>query len=83
KLIRADLPDNKRWLFNLGEDATEQHNLAAQEPVQLAKLEALLDAHNADQATSMWPSVLQSPQLIDKHGEQEYEPGDEYIYWPN
>ena len=46
-------------------------------------LEKLLTAHNAEQAPPMWPSVLQAPQLIDKPGGVPYEPGDEYIYWPN
>jgi len=31
----------------------------------------------------MWGNFVDSPVLIDKHGEQPYEPGDEYIYWPN
>ena len=35
------------------------------------------------QAEPLWPSVMRSPQLIDKHGGQEYEEGDEYLYWPN
>ncbi|MEM7020191.1 MAG: sulfatase/phosphatase domain-containing protein, partial [Pseudomonadota bacterium] len=83
KLIRAAQPDNKRWLFNLAADPTEQNNLADTAPEKLAELEALLVAHNAEQAEPIWPSVLNSPQLIDKHGGQTYEEGDEYIYWPN
>ena len=83
KLIRTDLPDNKRWLFHLGEDPTEQNNLATELSGRVEVLEALLDAHNAEQADPLWPSVTQSPQLIDKHGGQPYEEGDEYIYWPN
>ena len=83
KLIRTEKPNNNRWLFHLAVDPTEQTNLAAAEPARLAELEALLDAHNAEQADPMWPSVTQSPQLIDKHGGQAYEAGDEYIYWPN
>jgi uncharacterized sulfatase len=43
----------------------------------------LLDTNNAEQAEPLWPSVLDAPQLIDKTGAQPYEPGDEYIYWPN
>ncbi|MDP7135043.1 MAG: sulfatase-like hydrolase/transferase, partial [Planctomycetota bacterium] len=82
KLIRADRPD-RRWLFNLQEDPTEQHNLADSHPEQLALLEGLLAAHNIEQADPLWPSVLNSPQLIDKDGGKEYEEGDEYIYWPN
>jgi arylsulfatase A-like enzyme len=82
KLIRAARPD-KRWLFNLAEDPTEQHNLANAMPDKLAELEALLAAHNAEQAEPMWPSVLDAPQMIDKHGGQPYEVGDDYVYWPN
>ena len=59
------------------------HDLAAQMPDKVEVLEALLAAHNAEQEKSMWPSVLQSPQLIDKPGGVPYEEGDEYIYWPN
>lgn len=82
KLIRADRP-NKRWLFNLTIDPTERNNLASEEPQKVAELEALLAAHNAEQAEPLWPSVLDFPQLVDKHGGQEYVAGDEYIYWPN
>ncbi len=82
KLIRAERPD-KQWLFDLSGDPTEQHNLAQARPDKLAELNALLDAHNAQLPPPMWPSVMESLQLIDKHGGQPYEPGDEYIYWPN
>jgi arylsulfatase A-like enzyme len=82
KLIRAGRPD-KRWLFNLADDPTEQINLAATMPQKVAQLEAILDAHNAEQATPLWPSTTDSPQLIDKHGGQPYVEGDEYIYFPN
>jgi uncharacterized sulfatase len=70
-------------LFNLAVDPTEQNNLAQSEPETVRKLEALLAEHNAEQADPLWPSFLDSAQLIDKHGGQEYEEGDEYIYWPN
>ncbi len=82
KLIRAAQPD-KRWLFDLADDPTEQVNLADAEPGKVEELEALLAAHNAEQAAPLWPTVLNSPQLIDKHGGQPYVEGDEYIYWPN
>ena len=83
KLIRADRPENARWLFNLNEDPTEQRNLAQTAPAKVAELEALLAAHNAEQADPQWPSVIESPQLIDKHHVLPYEAGDEFIYWPN
>ena len=52
-------------------------------PDKVAALEALLSAHNAEQAEPLWPSSFDAPQLIDKHGGQPYAEGDEYIYWPN
>ncbi len=70
-------------MFNLAADPTELENLAAQLPDKVAALEALLAAHNAEQAEPMWPSVVQNPQLIDKPGGVPYVQGDEYIYWPN
>jgi len=83
KLIRADRPEDARWLFDLDQDPTEQRNLADREPAKVAELESLLDAHNAEQADPLWPSIIDSPQLIDKHGGEPYAVGDEYIYWPN
>ena len=82
KLIRAARPDH-RWLFNLKEDPTEKDNVASSNPEKVAELEALLAAHNAEQVEPLWPSVLDSPELIDKTGGIPYVEGDEYIYWPN
>jgi len=82
KMIRADRPD-KRWLFNLATDPTEQQNIAKTNPAKLAELELLLARHNAEQAKPMWPSIIDSPQQIDKTSDQPFEEGDEYIYWPN
>ena len=82
KLIKADRPD-KRWLFNLDKDPTERNNLSKDNPTKVSQLEKLLALHNSEQAEPLWPSVLDSPMLIDKHGGQDYEEGDEYIYWPN
>jgi len=74
---------NKRWLFNLNEDPTERINLVSKNKAKLLELENLLTQHNEEQAEPLWPSVIESPQLIDKHRGQEYQEGDEYIYWPN
>ena len=46
-------------------------------------LERLLADHNAEQMAPMWPSVIDSPQLVDKTEREAYEEGDEYVYWPN
>lgn len=89
KLIRAEQPHlpqpapMAKWLFNLAVDPTEQNNLAAQNSEKLAELEALLAAHNAEQVEPLWPTVSNSPQLIDKTTNELMEEGDEFIYWPN
>ena len=82
KLIRAQQP-RKVWLFDLAVDPTEQFNLANEQPETVKLLNEKLDAHRVAQAQPMWPSLINAPQLIDKHGEQPYEVGDAFIYWPN
>ena len=92
KLIVSELParpeicldsTRRRWLFDLHADPTEQRNIAAERPHDVAALEQLLAAHNAEQAAPMWPSVVDAPQLVDKHEREAYREGDEYVYWPN
>ena len=88
KLIRSDQPDKpgaaqKKFLFNIDEDPTEQTNLVLQRPDKLAELEGLLAVHNAEQVDPLWPSVIQAPQLIDKTSNAAYKEGDVYLYWPN
>lgn len=73
----------KVWLFNLREDPTEQNDIASQYPAKVAELQALLQAHNAEQAEPLWETVLEGPVRIDKTSEDQWEEGDEYIYWPN
>ena len=82
KLIRTSKAEQK-WLFNLEEDPTEQNNLISDYPDKVKLLEQLLDKHNLEQVEPLWPSVANAPILIDIHTGQEYEKGDEYIYWPN
>jgi hypothetical protein len=70
-------------LFNLNKDPLERINLVEENKDIVSELENLLARHNQEQVEPLWPSIWESPQLIDKHGGQEYEEGDEYIYWPN
>ena len=74
---------NQRWLFDMRDDPTERRNVARRMPERVTELQALLDEHNAAQAEPMWPSIVDSPQLIDKTEAEAYVEGDEYIYWPN
>jgi len=82
KLIRTS-KTHHRWLFNLNIDPTEKNNLIKSNPEKASELNKLIDEHNLEQIDSMWPSVINGPILIDKHSGEEYEEGDEYIYWPN
>ena len=82
KLIVSGRED-KRWLFDLNTDPTEERDLAAVQPDRLRTLTARLAAHNAEQAEPLWPSVIDAPQLIDKTEAETYVEGDEYVYWPN
>ena len=65
-MIRTN-DENQKWLFNLNEDPTEKNNLIKNYPDKVNFLDSLLDDHNSEQLESMWPSILNSPILIDKH----------------
>ncbi len=74
---------NKKWLFNLKNDPTEQTNLAAKRPAKLANLQALLTAHHKDRKPPLYASVIDSAIMVDKTLAERFEVGDEFIYWPN
>ena len=82
KLQVTARPD-KRWLFNLAEDPTEQNNLASARPDKLEQLMALLDEHQRESRGPLYPAVTEMPVAIDKTLAERFEQGDEYIYWPN
>jgi uncharacterized sulfatase len=73
----------KVWLFNLADDPTEQENLADAMPEKVMELRALIEAHWADARAPLYPYTVESPILIDKTAADTFEPGDEYVYWPN
>ncbi len=81
--LQSSEPPGKTWLFHLAEDPTEQHNLAAAEPLRVASLRKLLDGHNAAQAEPLWPSAVTSPINIDKTLLDPDAPDDVFIYWFN
>lgn len=82
KLIASERP-KKDWLFNLNADPTEKLDMAPQQPQQLARLRALLQAHHADMPPPLWPSFIQMPVAIDKTLDQKQTAQDEYSYWYN
>ncbi len=74
---------DKKWLFDLANDPTEQNNLADSRPDKLAALEALLDAHHKNAVGPLWRATRETPIAIDKTRAVRVEPEDEYVYWPN
>ena len=74
---------NKRWLFNLAEDPTEQKNLAESRPDKVVELEALIDKHWSGARHPLYPYTTESPIRIDKTNADPAGSDDEYIYWPN
>ncbi|MEO8115937.1 MAG: sulfatase-like hydrolase/transferase, partial [Phenylobacterium sp.] len=52
------LPEPHRtWLFNLKDDPTEQHDLAAARPDKVAELSAILAREDAQMVKPLWPSL--------------------------
>jgi len=74
---------NKKWLYDLASDPTEQLNLAEVRPDKLAELQALLDEHAASSRGPLYPYTTEGPVGIDKTLAEKIVPGDEVVYWPN
>ncbi|MFT5888586.1 MAG: arylsulfatase A-like enzyme [Zhongshania sp.] len=82
KLQVSDNP-KKQWLFDLSVDPTEQVNLADKRPDVVAKLNVMLEQHQAGRTPALYPYVAEMPVAIDKSLAEKVLPGDETIYWPN
>ena len=74
---------NKVWLHDLASDPTEQRNLAAAQPATVARLKALIAAHDAEAARPIWPSLLQGPVFVDRPSGRPHRAGEEYVLWDN
>lgn len=82
KLQGADEP-KVNWLFDLANDPTEQHNLAATRPDKLRDLQAVLLQLDGQMKKPLWPSLLSGPIAIDHPLGVKDKPTDEYVYWDN
>jgi arylsulfatase A-like enzyme len=82
KFLR-DNTQGKSWLFDLKNDPTEQHNLAAKEPERVREMEAMFARHNAEQKQPSWPMSVELPVRVDKTNYDPVEPDDEYVYYAN
>jgi len=75
--------ENFRWLFDTSVDPLERNNLIKTHPEVAKHIEELLVKFNSEQSDPLFPSSSDAPIMIDKYDGQEYEEGDEYIYWSN
>jgi arylsulfatase A-like enzyme len=73
----------QQWLYDLAEDPTEQHNLAASRPDIVKQLKDLLAEHQSESNGPLYLSTTQMPVMIDKTLAEDFVEGDEYIYTPN
>lgn len=71
------------WLFNLAVDPTEQKNLSASDPAQLARLTALLDEQDRRAGKPLWPALVEAPFFIDQPLNKERNLKGEYVMWAN
>ena len=75
--------ENMRWLFDTSIDPLEKNNLIESHPKEARLIEGLLAKFNSEQKEPLFPSSYEAPIMIDKYDGQDYEEGDEYIYWSN
>ncbi|MEY3260138.1 MAG: hypothetical protein RIT46_967, partial [Pseudomonadota bacterium] len=73
----------KDWLYDLSNDPTERHNLAADRPDKVAELKRALARHDGEQAKPLWPELGQSPVMVDHSLILNQTEKDEYVYWGN
>ena len=81
--LQVDLVQNKKWLYNLNEDPTEQINLFKSDLEKLNELELILSNKLSEQVKPIWPSLLDWPIFIDKTLDEKVNNTDEYIFWAN
>lgn len=74
---------DKKWLYDLANDPTEQINLAGSRPDKLAELLALLEQHRTGARDLLWQPTTERPIAVDKTGAERFQLGDEVVYWSN
>ena len=81
--LQVEARRDKKWLYDLGEDPTEQINLAGSRPDKLAELLALLEQHHEGARDLLWQPTTERPIAVDKTLAKRLQPGDEVVYWSN
>lgn len=73
----------RTWLYNLARDPTERTDLSAGEPEQVARLRAMIAAHEAQMPRPLWPALVEMPIRIDVPLNAPWKPDQDYVYWFN
>ena len=81
--LQVDGQQNKKWLFNLNTDPTEQNNLVDTETEKLAELNGLLTQLLAEQPKPIWDGAMKSPIPMDRTLKEGFTKEDDYAYWAN
>ncbi|MEZ4219245.1 MAG: sulfatase, partial [Myxococcota bacterium] len=81
--LQLDAKRERVWLHDLAADPTEQVNLADERPDVVARLRARIDRHLEGAHPPLYPSYLEAAIGVDKTKAERFEPGDEFVYWPN
>lgn len=76
--------NGKTWLFDLGEDPTEQVNLSASHPEKLEEMRKVLYELDDQMVDPLWPSLTENEIAIDYTMDKRPDDGDfETIIWAN
>ena len=81
--LHVDERQDRRWLFNLNDDPTEQNNLIEARADKADELQALVDAHWENAVPPLWPHLTEAPICIDKTIVDLPCSDGEYVFWPN
>ena len=81
--LQWDQQQQKKWLFDLKNDPTEQNNLIDQNAPKANELTNVLADFIAEQADPIWEGAMKSPISIDKHLKESFSREDEHAYWVN
>jgi hypothetical protein len=76
-------PDETPFLYNLADDPTEQHNLAASNPAQLQRLKELIKQEMSEWSVPLRPPLISGPNYPDKHLNEPLDETDVPVYWYN
>ncbi len=81
--LQRTLKPERRFLYDLAADPTEQTDLSSDRPDIVQRLTAALDAHQAEAREPLYPFVLEGPVSIDKPLNEPVGEDDLVLYWPN